>query len=55
MNQTRKNVWSTGAKPTQIKVSDTMTLHGKNMRDIYTKVYDGAHELDKKECALHKA
>ena len=38
MNQTRKNVRSTKQKATLLVEVDTITLKGKKVRDIYTKV-----------------
>ena len=40
MNQNRKNVRSTKAIPTQLKISNTTALRGKKMRNMYTKVYN---------------
>ncbi len=40
MNQTRKNVHYTKAKQTPLETSDTLQLHGKKVRDIYTTMYD---------------
>jgi hypothetical protein len=37
MNQTRKNVGSTKAKQTPLETCDTLHLHGKKVRDIYTQ------------------
>jgi hypothetical protein len=39
-NQTRKNVRSTKAKRTPLETCDTLQLHGKKVRDIYTTMYD---------------
>jgi hypothetical protein len=39
LNQTRKNVRSTKAKPTPLETCDTSQLHGKKVRDVYTKTY----------------
>jgi len=39
LNQTRKNVRSTKAKPTPLETSDTSQLHGKKLGDVYTKTY----------------
>jgi hypothetical protein len=39
LNQTRKNVRSTNAKPTPLETCDTSQLHGKKVRDVYTKTY----------------
>jgi hypothetical protein len=40
MNQTRKNVRSTKAKQTPLETCDTLQLHSKKVRDIYTTMYD---------------
>jgi hypothetical protein len=40
MNQTPKNVRSTKAKQTPLETCDTSQLHGKKVRDIYTRMYD---------------
>ncbi len=40
MNQTRKNVHSTIAKRTPLETCDTLHLHSKKVRDIYTTMYD---------------
>jgi hypothetical protein len=40
MNQTRKNVRSTKAKQTPLETCDTLQLHSKKVRDIYTTIYD---------------
>ncbi len=40
MNQTRKNVRSTKAKWTPLETCDTLQLHSKKVRDIYTTMYD---------------
>jgi hypothetical protein len=40
MNQTCKNVCSTKAKQTPLETCDTLQLHGKKVRDIYTTMYD---------------
>jgi hypothetical protein len=37
LNQTRKNVRSTKAKPTPLETCDTSQLHGKKVRDVYTE------------------
>jgi hypothetical protein len=39
LNQTRKNVRSTKAKPTPLETCDTSQLHGKKVRDVYTETY----------------
>jgi hypothetical protein len=39
LNQTRKNVRSTKAKPTPLETSDTSQLHGKKVQDVYTETY----------------
>jgi hypothetical protein len=39
MNQTCKNVRSTKAKQTPLETCDTLQLHGKKVRDIYTTMY----------------
>jgi len=43
MNQMRKNVCSTKAKQTPLETCDTLQLHSKKVRDIYTTMYD-VHE-----------
>ncbi len=40
MNQMCKNVRSTKAKRTPLETCDTLQLHGKKVRDIYTTMYD---------------
>ncbi len=40
MNQTRKNVRFTKAKQTPLETCNTLQLHGKKVRDIYTTMYD---------------
>ncbi len=40
MNQRRKNVRSTKAKQTPLETCDTLQLHSKKVRDIYTTMYD---------------
>jgi hypothetical protein len=40
MNQTRKNIRSTKAKRTPLETCDTLQLHSKKVRDIYTTMYD---------------
>ena len=40
MNQTRKIFRSTKKKATPLEKSDTKTLKGKKVRDIYTNVYE---------------
>ncbi len=40
MNQTHKNVRFTKAKRTPLETCDTLQLHGKKVRDIYTTMYD---------------
>ncbi len=40
MNQTRKNVLSTKAIQPPLETCDTLQLHGKKVRDIYTTMYD---------------
>ena len=40
MNQTKKNVRSTKQKATPLEKSDTTTLKGKKVRNIYTNVYE---------------
>ena len=40
MNQTRKNVRSTKPKPTPLEVTNTTTLQGKKVRDVFVKTYD---------------
>jgi hypothetical protein len=40
MNQMRKNVCSTKAKRTPLETCDTLQLHSKKVRDIYTTMYD---------------
>jgi hypothetical protein len=39
LNQTRKNVRSTKAKRAPLETCDTSQLHGKKVRDVYTKTY----------------
>jgi len=39
LNQTRKNVRSTKAKPTPLETCDTSLLHGKKVQDVYTETY----------------
>jgi len=39
LNQTRKNVHSTKAKTAPLETCDTSQLHGKKVRDVYTKTY----------------
>jgi hypothetical protein len=39
LNQMRKNVRSTKAKPTPLETCDTSQLHGKKVRDVYTETY----------------
>ena len=39
LNQTRKNVRSTKAKPMPLETCDTSQLHGKKVRDVYTETY----------------
>ena len=45
MNQTRKNVRSTKAKPAPMETCNTNKLRGKKERDIYTKVYDARNTM----------
>jgi len=40
MNQTRKNVRSTKAKPPPLETCDTSQLRGKKVRDVYTETYN---------------
>eukprot|EP00956_Cyclotella_meneghiniana_P024798 scaffold50421_cov81-Cyclotella_meneghiniana.AAC.3 len=40
MNQTRKNVRSTKPKATPLETSNTTSLRGKKMQDVYFKTYD---------------
>ena len=40
LNQTRKNVRLTKPKTKPFEKTDTTTLQGKKVRDIYSKVYD---------------
>ena len=40
MNQTRKNVRLTKQKATPLDKSETSTLKGKKVHDIYTNVYE---------------
>ena len=40
LNQSRKNVRSTKPKKDPLEKTDTTTLQGKKVRDVYTKVYD---------------
>ena len=39
LNQTRKNVRSTKEKLAPLETCNTSQLHGKKVRDIYTKMY----------------
>jgi hypothetical protein len=39
LNQTRKNVRSTKEKPAPLETCNTLRLHGKKVRDVYTKTY----------------
>jgi hypothetical protein len=39
LNQTRKNVRSTKAKPAPLETCDTSQLHGKKVRDVFTETY----------------
>jgi len=39
LNQMRKNVRSTKAKPTPLETCDTSQLHGKKVQDFYTETY----------------
>ncbi len=39
LNQTRKNVCSTKEKPAPLETCDTLQLHGKKVRNVYTKTY----------------
>jgi hypothetical protein len=39
LNQTRKNVRSTKAKPMPLETCDTSQLRGKKVQDIYTETY----------------
>ena len=39
LNQTRKNVRSTNPKTKPLEKTDTSTLRGTKVRDVYTKVY----------------
>ncbi len=39
LNQTRKNVRSTKEKPAPLETCNTLQLHGKKVRDVYTKTY----------------
>ena len=40
MNQTRKNVRSTKPKPTPFEESNTTSMRGKKVQDVYIKTYD---------------
>ena len=40
LNQSRKNVQSTKPNTKTLEKTDTTTLRGKKVRDVYTKVYD---------------
>ena len=40
MNQTRKNVRSTKSKPTPFEESNTTSMRGKKVQDVYIKTYD---------------
>jgi hypothetical protein len=39
LNQTKKNVFSTKEKPAPLETCDTLRLHGKKVRNVYTKTY----------------
>ncbi len=39
LNQTRKNVRSTKEKSAPLETCNTLRLHGKNVRNVYTKTY----------------
>jgi hypothetical protein len=39
LNQTRKKVCSTKEKPAPLETCNTSQLHGKKVRDVYTKTY----------------
>jgi hypothetical protein len=39
LNQTRKNVHSTKEKPAPLETCNTSQLHGKKVRNVYTKTY----------------
>ncbi len=39
LNQTKKNIRSTKEKPLPIKTCNTSQIHGKKVRDVYTKMY----------------
>ncbi len=39
LNQTRKNVRSTKEKPAPLETCNTSQLHGKKVRNVYTKTY----------------
>ncbi len=39
LNQTRKKVCSTKEKPAPLETCNTSRLHGKKVRDVYTKTY----------------
>ena len=45
LNQTRKNVRSTKPKTNPLEKTDTTTLQGKKVCDVYTKVYDVGNTL----------
>jgi hypothetical protein len=38
-NQTRNNVRSTKEKPATLETCNTLQLHGKKVRDVYTETY----------------
>jgi hypothetical protein len=39
LNQTRKNMCSTKEKPAPLETCNTLQLHGKKVRDVYTEMY----------------
>jgi hypothetical protein len=39
LNQTRKNIRSTKEKPAPLETCNTSRLHGKKVRNVYTKMY----------------
>ena len=40
LNQVRKNIRSTKPKPREMETSNTSTLRGQKVRDVYTRVYE---------------
>jgi len=48
-NQTHKNVQSTKPKPAPLATTNTTSLQGKKIRDVYTKVYNIRETVVNKE------